>query len=226
MKRYIGAALVAAGLMGTVEEVGAQADVVTNVAAWDSARPNELHVVTGVEYGFVAGLGYTRGLSVLGRTTLLTASVTMPIAGADAGDYATRLGATVPLAGRDRWRLGLSLGGSMKGIRNPVSEMTSLGADGALVGGYYRPRWFLAAEGGYDGAIATHIDHTESYRDEYEGAQDGWYVDTGSNIRLGLAAGMTFGRYDIIARAGQARDRSGNNHMIPAYATIGAGVRF
>lgn len=225
LKRFMSAAVLAAAVMGGAEEAGAQG-VVMNVGAWDSGRPNVLHAVTGVEYGMVAGLGYTRGFSVLGRTTLLTASVTLPVAGTDAGDYSTRLGTTVPLYGYDAWRVDLTLGGSMKGTRNSVSEMMSLGADGALIGGYYTPRWFVAGEGGYDGAIATHIDHTQGYRDHYEDVRDGWYVDTGSNIRLGVAGGVTFGRYDIVARAGQARDRTGNNHMVPAYATLGVGFRF
>ena len=50
------------------------------------------------------------------------------------------------------------------------------------------------------------VPHDYYYREMYHpDARDGWYVDTGSNIHAGVAGGVSFRRYDLVLRAGQAR---------------------
>lgn len=67
----------------------------------------------------------------------------------------------------------------------------------------------------------------EHYRSTYyPDARDGWYADAGSNIRLGVAGGPSLGRYDLVLRAGQAREREGHPHLLPAYAMTDLNVRF
>ncbi len=220
------ALVVAIGLSLTCPADGA-GQVIVNRAALDQDRPNIAHVRVGVDYGFIAGFGYSRVLALGGRTLLLSGSVTAPWAEADSRDYDTRIGATVDIVGQSRWRLIGGLGGSLRGTTNPMGRLTSLAADGVLLGGYWKPRWFVAAESGYDGAIATHVTHSDYYRVTYYlDARDGWYSDTGANIRLGAAGGVSFGRYDLVLRAGQARDREGDHQLLPAYATLDVNLRF
>lgn len=222
----IALAIVAVGIpVARPARVAAQ--MIINHSALDPGRPNLVQFRSGVEYGFIAGAGYGRALTLGSRTLLLSGSVTTPWAGADTRDYGARVGATIDIAGTDRWRLLGGLGGRVQGTANDLSRMTTLGAEGLLVAGYWSPRWFVATEGGYDNAIATHIEHTDHYRAVYHaGARDGWYRDTGSNIRLGLAGGVTFGPYDFVLRAGQARDREGHHQLLPAYAVFELNRRF
>lgn len=219
-------ALVVAGFC-LVWPSGATAQVVLNHAALDPGRPNVVHVRTGFDYGLIAEVGYSRALGLGSRTLLLSGQVTTPWAGADAEDYAARVGGTIDIVGRDRWRLLGGLGGTVQGTRNTLARMTSLGADGVLLGGYWSPGWFVAAEGGYEGAIATHVRHTDRYREvHYADARDGWYLDTAGNIRVGVAAGLSLGVYDLVVRAGQVRDREGHTHLLPAYASFAVNRRF
>lgn len=200
---------------------------VINRAALDGTRPNMAHVRVGAEYAFVGGIGYSRALALGGRTLLLSGTLTAPWADADLRDYDVRVGAIVDLAHASRWALMGGVGSSIRGTTNKMGSLTSVAADGVLLGGYWSPRWFATVEGGYDGAIATHLAHSDYYRSTYyPDARDGWYADTGSNIRLGLAGGVSFGRYDLVLRAGLARDREGQPQLLPAYATLDLNMRF
>lgn len=200
---------------------------VINRAALDGTRPNMAHVRVGAEYAFVGGIGYSRALALGGRTLLLSGTLTAPWAEADLHDYDVRVGAIVDIAGSSRWGLMGGLGSSIRGTKNKMGSLTSVAADGVLLGGYWSPRWFAIVEGGYDDAIATHLTHSEYYRSTYYAeARDGWYADTGSNIRLGAAGGLSFGRYDLVLRAGLARDREGHPQLLPAYATLDLNIRF
>jgi hypothetical protein len=218
--------LVAAGLSLT-RPGDAAGQLVLNHAALDPARPNVLQIVTGADYGFVAGVGYGRSISVGTRTLLVSAGAVAPWARMDARDFDVHVGATVGLAGQRRWRLIGGLGGSLRATQNAHARMRDLAADGVLMGGYWTPGWFVTAEVGYDNAIATHIEHSDYYRARiHPDARDGWYVDTGANIRVGLAGGLSFGHHDLVLRAGQARDREGHAQLLPAYVTLGLNLRF
>jgi len=97
LRAAVFAAVVAAPLVARAQEV--------NLSRLDDEPANRVHVRTGAEYGFVAGVGYARTVSLLDRRLLLTGDVTVPFGGVDASDYRVRTGALVPIVGARRWRL-------------------------------------------------------------------------------------------------------------------------
>jgi len=192
-----------------------------NLATLDEGSPNYVHFRTGGEYGFVAGVGYARALPFLGRTILLGGDLTAPLAGLDNGDYRLRAGALVPIVGAHQWKLAGSLEPTLRAASNDVGSMISLGADVGAVGGYYATGWFVAGELGFDYAALTHIVHSDRYRNlVFAGARDGWYSNPGGNYRLGVQAGLSFARYDLVLRVGQLRDMRGEKPMLPLYGTL------
>jgi hypothetical protein len=197
-----------------------------NLAALDETS-NVVHVRTGAEYGFVAGVGYSRVVPLLERRLVLTGDATLPWATLDASDYRVRVGAMLPLVGARRWKLAGALAPTVRGVKTELSRMTDLGADAALVGGYYARRWFAAAEVGFDWALTTYVAHTDTYRDNvYGGARDGWYANAGGNARAGAQGGVTLGRSDVILRAGAVRDVSGGEPLLPFYATLAVNAKW
>jgi hypothetical protein len=192
-----------------------------NLSRLDDEEENRVHARTGVEYGLVAGVGYARNVSLLERRLLLTGDVTLPWAGLDASDYRVRAGALVPIVGSRQWRLAGTLAPTVRGTENTAGSMTSLGTDLGVQGGYYARRWFVAGETGFDWAITTHVTHSAAYRETvYAGARDGWYALSGGLIRYGLQAGASFGRHDLVLRAGQMVEVSGDKPMLPFYGTL------
>ena len=157
----------------------------------------------------------------------MTGDVTLPWAGLDASDYQVRVGGLAPIVGTRRWRLAGTLAPTVRGTNNEIGRMTSVGADLGLQGGYYAQHWFVAGEFGFDWAVTTHIAHSDLYRETvYEGARDGWYATPGGNIRAGLQAGASFGRHDLVLRAGKMVDVGGAPPMLPFYATLTLDTRW
>src|SRR5262247_3689471 len=122
------AAAVAAPFAARAQEV--------NLSLLDEEPANRVHVRTGAEYGFVAGVGYARTVSLLDRRLLLTADLTMPWAGLDASDYRVRAGALVPIVGSRSWRLAGTFAPTVRGTHNDAATLTSIGADFGVQGGF------------------------------------------------------------------------------------------
>jgi hypothetical protein len=192
-----------------------------NLARLDEGPANRVYVRTGAEWAFVAGMGYARTVPVGQRRLVLLGELTAPWAAADASDYQARVGALVPILVWRGWQLAGSLEPTVRGTRNDLGRMTSLGANAGVTGGYYARHWFVAGELGFDYTLTTRIAHSKLYRDTvYENARDGWYVNPGGNYRLGGQAGASFRRYELALRAGILRDMMGGEPMFPLYATL------
>lgn len=222
MIRRVGITTVAALLAVFVVLVssGARAQEV-NLARLDEGPANRVYVRTGAEWAFVAGVGYARAVPLGQRRLVLLGELTAPWAATDASDYQARVGALVPILGWRGWRLAGSLEPTVRGTKNDLARMTSLGANAGVVGGYYARHWFAAGEFGFDYALTTRIAHSQLYRDAvYENARDGWYINSGGNYRLGGQGGASFGRYELALRAGTLRDMMGGQPMFPFYGTL------
>ncbi|HVZ70897.1 MAG TPA: hypothetical protein VHJ20_00865 [Polyangia bacterium] len=192
-----------------------------NLARIDDGPANRVYVRTGAEWAFVAGVGYARTTSIGRHPVLVVGELTAPWAAPETSDYQARVGALAPILGWGGFKLAASFEPTLRGTRNDLGRMTSLGADAGLTGGYYARGWFLACEFGFDYALTTHIAHSELYRDNvYAGARDGWYINPGGNFRLGGQAGLSFSRFDVVARAGILRDMEGGAPLFPLYATV------
>jgi hypothetical protein len=192
-----------------------------NLARLDDGPVNRVYVRTGAEWAFAAGVGYARTVPVGQRHLVLLGELTAPWAAADASDYQARVGALMPVFVWRGWRLAGTLQPTVRGTKNDLGRMTSLGANAGVTGGYYSPHWFAAGELGFDYALTTRIAHSQVYRDTvYDNARDGWYANPAGNYRLGGQAGASFSRYELALRAGILRDMMGGQPMFPLYATL------
>ncbi len=197
-----------------------------NLASLDE-EPNRLSVSTGAEYGFVAGIGYSRILPFLDRQVVLTGDATLPWASIDVMDFRVRASALVPIVGTTHWKVAGALAPTLRTLESNVYSMTDLGVDASVVGGYYRRAWYVALESGVDLALTTHVTHSDEYRmNVHMDATDGWYSNPGANVRAGLQTGVAFDRYDIILRAGRVLDSNGEPPLIPFYGTLTVDARW
>jgi len=198
-----------------------------SVGAVSSDRPSSVTVQAGAEYGFVAGAGYGRLVSWLGRPWLLGGDATLGWAEADLGDYRLRASVATPIASRGPWQVIGALAPTLRGTDNDAARMTDLGIDAAVTAGRYVPRWFAAVELGFDWALATHIAPSQMYRDTvFPDARTGWYTAPGGNLRYGAQAGLAIGRCLATLRLGQLRDVSGRQPLLPFYGTLAVATRW
>ena len=111
-----------------------------------------------------------------------------------------------------------------RGTKNAIYRGFNFGADATAALGYYRNRWFAAAEFGKDKAVITHITHSNWYRTHYyPDARDGWYLDAGGTYHYGLAAGVALGPAEVVGRFGFLRTERFNDMVPPMYASLGVG---
>jgi hypothetical protein len=195
-----------------------------NLATTSTARPDIVEVRTGLDHAFLGELGYRRVLAWGERQLLVGGDVGVPWARLDLGDYRVRATVGLPLGG-EHWKLAGWLSPTLRGTDNAASDMTALGADLRLTGGYYARRWFIAGEMGVDWVAATRISFSEAYRTQgYSGAKDGWYRTPGGTTYAGLHGGVSFSSFDLVVRAGHPRTTSLEQQTVPLYLTVGVNV--
>jgi hypothetical protein len=195
-----------------------------NLAATSTARPNIVVLRTGMEHAFVGEVGYRRVLAWGDQQLFVGGDVALPWAEPDVADYRVRATVGAPL-GRRRWKLAGWLSPTLRGARNVASDMTALGVDVRLTGGYYARRWFTAAEAGADWNAATYVAVRDAYRTRvYSGAKDGWYRHPGGTTYAGLQAGLSLSSSDVVLRGGLARTTALDEQSVPFYVTAGVNV--
>lgn len=206
--------------------IASDASAQWNVARFGSA-PNRVYATFGLDPAFFPAVGYGRVVSIFGHPVQFAGDAGVVAAKVDARDFRVRLHLLTSIV---RWR-SVHLTGSMahiaRGTDNSIYRGYNFGTDltGAL--GVYRPAWFVAAEFGIDKAGITYIEHSDWYRTNfYPDARDGWYRNPGGTVHYGLSAGLTVGRAELLARAGQLRTEEFNELTPPFYASVGLGFAF
>jgi len=200
-------------------------------AQWNAARldtrANRVYTTFGLDPALLPTVGYARTVRVFGHPLQLAGDIGVVAAEWDTHDFRARLDAFTSLL---HWR-SLHLTGSAafitRGTDNTIYRGLNFGSDftGAL--GVYRRGWFAAGEFGFDKAIITHITHSEWYRAYfYPDAKDGWYLTGGGTFHYGLAAGLTLGPTELVARYGWRRTERFGELTPPIYASLGIGVGF
>jgi hypothetical protein len=188
---------------------------------------NLMTVTTGMEYGFVASVGYTRALRVANRQLLVGGDAALAWAEPDPSDFRLSSGVRMPLVDGSRWKLLGGLAVSVRGTDNDIGRFATIAGDAAIIGGRYAPRGFVAAELGIDMPLTAHITPSEMYRmTVFPDAKSGWYGATGGMMRAGLQGGVTVGRCDIVLRAGRLFDTKGQGALMPLYATLALDTRW
>lgn len=217
---WVPAALVASMLLA------AKAEAQWNVARFGAA-PNRLYTALGFDPAMVTTVGYGRTVPFLGRRLQLSGDAGVGAAGLDLSDFRVRLQAHGSIV---HWR-SLHFTGSAtfitRGTGNSIYRGLNFGSDFTGTVGIYRPRWFAAAEAGFDKAVITHITHTDWYRRHiFPDAKDGWYLNAGGTFRYGVISGITLGRFEVAVRFGGQQTEGFRELSSPLYVSLGVGVGF
>ncbi len=198
---------------------------------WGGLKPETKHLLTlnvGWDYGLVYGIGYSYQLKSK-MPVLLQASYSFPSGGKWLDDFKAKIGGQVRVYRIDDFQFSASIHGIYRRYENPLVRMQNFGSEMSGVVGYYRPKWFAAAEVGFDKAIVTHFKHSDTYKEfTYAGVRDGWYEPaTGGNFHYGLRTGFSMKKYEFTVSAGKVITQDFKTRpMIPYYANLGFNVKF
>ncbi len=201
----------------------------SQTANWESLQEEQKHILninTGWEYSFVFGLGYGYHLKTK-LPIIVEASFSLPSGENFLDDFKIKIGGQINLYQINHFRFNASVHGIYRRYENPLITLQNFGADATAIIGYYKPKWFVAGEFGFDKAIVTHFKNSDIYKDAYPDVKDGWYEPTtGGNINYGLQGGYSFNRSDITLRLGKVITQDFKTEpLIPFYLQLGYNLK-
>ncbi|MDX2362196.1 MAG: hypothetical protein QNK23_15415 [Crocinitomicaceae bacterium] len=197
---------------------------------WRSIGENQQNIVslsTGYDYSLMVQTDYYRVINTF-RPIAVGANFSIPMGKTVFDDFKIEYGGLIEVYEIRDFSFTAGVMGNFRQHKTGFVTMSSFGLDLSATIGYYRPKWHVAIEGGFDKAISTHLKHSDEMREIYPGIADGWMTATGGNFYYGIQGSKTIGeRFDINLRAGftnaQFKDM---NAVLPYYAQIGVNFRF
>jgi hypothetical protein len=192
---------------------------------WESLKIEQKHILTvniGWDYGLVYSAGYAYKLKTK-TPILIQASQSFPSGKNTLDDFKTKAGAQIRLYTINHIHLSTNINAVFRKFENPLVGFANFGSDISAIAGYYKPKYFVASEFGFDKAIVTHFKHSSAYKNIYPGAQDGWYEPaSGGNFYYGIQTGRSFKRSEINLRLGKVLTQDfKTTPLIPYYAQLG-----
>lgn len=192
---------------------------------WESLQENQKHILNvnaGWDYSFVYGLSYGYHLKTK-MPIILESSISFASGEVIFDDFKTKIGGQINLYQIENFRFNATLHGIYRRYGNPLVKLQNFGADAGIVIGYYKSKWFVSGEFGFDKAIVTHFKHSDIYKDVYPDVKNGWYEpSTGGNFNFGVQGGYSFNRSDITLRAGKVMSQDfKTTPLIPFYVQLG-----
>ena len=197
---------------------------------WGSLDSNR-HIINanaGFDYGAVFGVGY--GYQIKNNLFPMIANIEYSFPSGENlfDDFKTKIGVQISWFEFHHFQFSTKLHGVFRRYETDYARLVNFGSDLSGVVGYYRSKWFVAGEVGFDKAIITHFKHTGLYSDQFPDVSNGWFgPTTGGNFYYGLQAGYSFGRNDLYIRAGKVLTQDfKTSPLIPAYAQLGYNIKF
>ncbi len=187
-----------------------------------------LNVNLGLDYSLSYGLGYGYKLNTK-LPIVLNAIFSMPSGKTMFDDFKTKIGGQVRLFNKSNFVGSVSIFGVYRKHQTDLVTLQNFGSDMKGIIGFYKPKWFVAAEVGFDKAIVTNFKHSQKYKDEiYVNVVDGWYEPaTGGNFYYGLQTGKSFKRADITLNLGRVISQDFKTPLLlPYYINLGYNIRF
>ncbi|HEX7904329.1 MAG TPA: hypothetical protein VF487_10650 [Chitinophagaceae bacterium] len=196
---------------------------------WKSLDKEQKHIINinaGAEYGLTAGAGY--GYQLKSKMPIvLNVEHSFPAGKRLMDDFKTKIGGYIRLYEINNFQFSAKIQGVFRRYENSFASLLNFGSDMTGIAGYYKPKWFIAGEAGFDKAIVTHFKHTAAYKQNFPSVKDGWYEpSTGGNFYYGLQTGFSFRQNDIYLKAGKlvSQDFS-TTPLFPFYLQIGYNIR-
>ncbi len=197
---------------------------------WENPAPAKhlVYVGAGADYGVVYHLGYAYKIRSHAFPAIAHIEYSFPSGNKLVDDYKVKIGGQVRLLKLGHVHLTAKVDGVFRRFENDFARLLNFGSDMSGVLGYYRTKWFIAGEAGFDKAIVTNFRQSAIYKNQYAGAQDGWYEPaTGGNFYYGLQGGISFGRHDLTLKVGRVLVQDFKSKpLFPYYGALSYMIRF
>lgn len=197
MKKYI------ISLLFIILAAGSLPSQIVNWAALNNKEKHILNANIGTEYGVIFGLGYGYRLNTALFPIITGVEFSVPAGGTLLDDFKVKAGANIRWVKVNDFQLSARVQGIFRRFGNENVVIANFGLDMAGIIGYYRPKWFIGIEAGFDKAIVSHFEHTARYKEIFPGVKNGWYEPaTGGNFYYGIQGGYSFPHQEVYLKLG------------------------
>lgn len=192
---------------------------------WQSDQNDQNSVIyynMGFEFAMIARIGYGHKINAK-RPLLLITDLTIPMGDDLIDDLKFRVGGQMQILRKNNIAVTATLFAIARRHQTNLVKQIGFGSESAISLGYYKPKWHIATEFGFDKSIVTHLDHSDVMSDNYPGLRDAWYTDAGGQYYYGIQASRKINtRMKIDLRLGKT-DAQGDhtNALLPVYFQIG-----
>jgi len=204
--------------------------VIGQIYNWESITDSTKHIVgasLGWEYTAVVGVNYSYKPS-LKLPVFVQTGISIPFGKNVIDDLKSNIGLSGKMYRKKSFHSILSLNAIYKRYASELVKLNQVGLDIKTVNGFYKSKWFVAAEFGLELGLSTHFKHSETYKQNiYADVQDGWYKPLSAGImNFGVQTGYSFKQSDLIFRIGYYKTISSSvNVLIPYYMTLGYNLK-
>jgi hypothetical protein len=203
----------------------------TQTLNWATLEEDHKHILNlnaGLDFGVKYGVEYGYQFKAMSLPTVANIEYSFPSGDKFFDDFKTKMGINVKWFTHQGFTVSTKIQGVFRRIENDNVRLVNFGTDISGTVGYYRPKWFVATEVGFDKAIVTHFKHSQGYKDVYPNVANGWFEPaTGGNFYYGLQTGFSFGRNDIYLKAGKVLTQDfKTTPILPFYAQLGYNRKF
>lgn len=196
---------------------------------WNSLEDSKHIISTG--FGWDYSVSYHLGYAYRPKTKtaiLLIGNFTAPSGEKLINDFKTKIGGQFLLLNKSKLKGSIALNGIFRRYENPLVRIQNFGSELKGTFGHYRPKYFMAVEVGFDKAIVTQFEHSETFKETiFPVIKDGWYEPaTGGNFQFGIQTGYSLNKSDIIFNIGMVRTQDfKSTPLIPYYLMLGYNLR-
>lgn len=199
-----------------------------NWAGLNDGNKNIVSANLGYEYGMVYGLAYGRQINTKLFPLITSIEFSAPSGGNVLDDFKAETGIKIRWFNPGNFQFSTKIYGVFRKYENDFVSLLNFGSDLSGIVGYYKPRWFVAGEAGFDKAIVTHFKHSPEYQELNPTIANGWFEpSTGGNFHYGLQTGLSLRKMDINLRLGKILTQDfKTSPLIPYYAEVGFNMKF
>jgi len=196
---------------------------------WAGVQKGQKHIAninTGWDYGATLGTGYAYKFK-LGVPMIINGQFSIPGGKKLLDDFKSKLGVQAMVVKAGGFVTTLSAYGIYREYRSSFVKLQNFGSEFTAVMGYYKPKWYAAAEVGFDKAITTRVINSDIMLEINPTAQNGWYIPTGGNFMYGIQGGYSLKHFDVTLKVGKIIEQDfRTTPIIPYYFQLGTNVRF
>lgn len=224
MKTLLNILIISALITGT-DYANAQT---VNWAGLDNGNKHIVSARLGFEYGMVYGLAYGRQFNTRFFPFIAAIEYSAPTGKNVLDDFKTEIGLQIRWVNLGNFQFSTKVNGVFRRYENDFARLLNFGSDFTGILGYYKPRWFIAGEAGFDKAIVTNFKHSPEYLELNPIAANGWFIpSTGGNFYYGLQTGFAIRKIDLNLKLGKILTQDfKTTPWIPFYAQVGFNKKF